>query len=148
MYERKTGAWKDNSIADKSPNKFVRTRAQTYLRDTGGAAQAFKEHAGPKTLVRYEELVADTLGTMRRIYSELGVEVGDQELARSVEKHSWDNIPEDKKGEGKFYRKGQPGGWREDLTERQVEIVERITGPLLQEFYPHESLGKSQEQSR
>jgi hypothetical protein len=56
-------------------------------------------------------------------------------LARSIEKHSWENIPQEEKGEGKFYRKATPGGWREDLTPEQVEIVERITAPVLEEFY-------------
>nr|MBA4117129.1 sulfotransferase domain-containing protein [Rubrobacter sp.] len=66
----------------------------------------------------------------------LEIPVDDEALRRVVEKHSWENIPEDEKGEGKFYRKATPGGWREDLTPKQVEIVERVTAPLLEEFYP------------
>jgi hypothetical protein len=57
-------------------------------------------------------------------------------LTRAVEKHSWENVPEKEKGEGKFYRKASPGGWRKDLTLEQAKVVERITAPLLQEFYP------------
>jgi hypothetical protein len=73
---------------------------------------------------------------MRRIYSELGIPVGEGELERAVREHSWESIPEDKKGEGKFYRKAKPGGWREDLTPEQVKTVERITAPLLEDLYP------------
>jgi hypothetical protein len=87
-------------------------------------------------MVRYEDLRADTLGTMKRIYSTLGIPVDEGELARTVEKNSWENIPEEKKGEGKFYRKARPGGWREDLTPKQVRQVERIAAPLLEEYYP------------
>ena len=86
-------------------------------------------------LVRYEELRADTLGTMKRMYSKLDVPVDEAELERAVEKHSWENIPEEEKGEGKFYRKATPGGWREDLTEEQARAVEEITAPLLEEYY-------------
>jgi hypothetical protein len=53
-----------------------------------------------------------------------------------VQKHAWENIPEDEKGQGKFYRKATPGSWREDLTPGQVEIVEQVSAPLLKEFYP------------
>jgi hypothetical protein len=60
----------------------------------------------------------------------------EQELSRVVEKHAWENVPEEEKGEGKFHRKAKPGGWREDLTPKQVKVVERITAPLLEEFYP------------
>jgi hypothetical protein len=56
-----------------------------------------------------------------------------------VEKHSWENIPEDQKGQGKVYRKATPGGWREDLTPEQAEAVERVTSPLLKELYPREA---------
>jgi hypothetical protein len=70
------------------------------------------------------------------MYSELGVGVDEGELARVVDKHSWENIPEDKKGEGKFYRKASPGGWKDDLTPEQAEIVERVTAPLLEQLYP------------
>ncbi len=89
-------------------------------------------------MVRYEDLRADTLETMRRIYSELGISVKEADLARVVEKHSWDNIPEEQKGPGKKRRRATPGGWREDLTPEQAKTVERVTAPLLQEFYPNE----------
>ena len=54
----------------------------------------------------------------------------------SVEEHSWENIPEEEKGEGKFRRKATPGSWREDLTTEQARIVEEETRPLLEQFYP------------
>ena len=87
-------------------------------------------------MVRYEDLRADTFNTMKRIYSGLTIPVEEAELALSVEKNSWENIPEEEKGEGKKRRKAKPGGWQEDLTRKQVEIVEDITAPLLDEFYP------------
>jgi hypothetical protein len=87
-------------------------------------------------MVRYEGLRANTLGEMKRIYSTLGMEVVEEELARVVEKHSWENIPEGEKGKGKIRRKAIPGGWRDDLLPEQVALVETITAPLLKEFYP------------
>jgi hypothetical protein len=120
-------------------NAFVRRRASSYVRAITYATRAYEAHKGRKALVRYEELRADTLGTMRRLYSILSIPAVEAQLARAVEKHSWENIPERKKGEGKVYRKASPGGWREDLTPSQVEIVERITAPLLEQFYPEDS---------
>jgi hypothetical protein len=76
---------------------------------------------------------------MRRLYSSLGIEVGEKELERAVERHAWEAIPEDMKGQGKFYRKASPGGWREDLTPRQAKIVEDITAPVMGEFYAPEA---------
>ena len=113
----------------------VRKLARNYRNNLKLAKQAYDAHRGPKTLVLYEDLRVDTLGVMKRLYSDLGIEVDETRLARAVEKHSWENIPEDMKGEGKFFRKASPGGWREDLTPEQAEMVERITSPILAEFY-------------
>jgi Sulfotransferase domain len=133
---RKEGGWKSaGKGADDSAERVVRV-AQRYLRHVGEAERAYNAHEGRKVLVRYEELRADTLGAMRHIYSTLGIPVDERELLRAVGKHSWENVPEEEKGEGKFYRKATPGSWREDLTPEQVQIVEEITAPLLNKLYP------------
>ena len=120
---------------NERPDAFVEQAAHSYVRHLGNARQAYEAHRGHKVLVRYEDLRTDTLGTMKRLYSELEIAVDESELRRAVTKHSWENIPEGEKGEGKFYRKASPGSWREDLTPEQIEIVEQITAPLLKEFY-------------
>jgi hypothetical protein len=114
----------------------VQRRAKTYLRQVESIKEAYNAHRGRKVLVRYEDLRADFLGTMKRIYSMLEIPVEEGALIRAVEKHSWENVPEKEKGEGKFYRKASPRGWRKDLTPEQAKVVERITAPLLEEFYP------------
>lgn len=122
--------------ADTNPNAFVRRHANAYLQNVGRAKQAYDLHRGHKAIVKYEDLRADTLGAMKKLYSDLEVPVEEKELVRAVEKHAWENISEKRKGEGKFYRKAKPGGWREDLSPKQIEIIEEITAPLLDEFYP------------
>lgn len=138
------GGWRSEYMKDKpqrggsledDATSFLKSRAAKYLQYIGNAKKAYEDHEGPKVLVRYEDLVEDIMGTMHRIYSELGIPVDEERLAGAVDKHSWENIPEEKKGGGKFYRKGSPGGWREDLTEEQAKIVEEVTAPLLEEFY-------------
>jgi hypothetical protein len=124
------------ALSERKPDIFVKRRAKAYLRQITNAKRAYDAHKGPKVLVRYEDLRADTLGTMRRLCAELAIPAGEEGLARVVERHSWENVPVGAKGEGKFYRKATPGGWSEDLTPEQVRMVEEITAPLLQEFYP------------
>ena len=139
-YERRN---MHTSLVDEQPDAFVEKRAHKYLWYVGNSKLAYDAHWGPKVLVKYEELRADTLGTMKRIYSTLGIPVDERQLELAVKKHSWESIPEEEKGEGKFHRKATPGGWREDLTPEQIETVERITAPLLEEFYSYEGQSKS-----
>jgi hypothetical protein len=127
QYERKRERGRERVPSPgEAPNDIIKRHANAYLRHVGDAKKAYDSHAGNKVAIKYEDLRADTLGTMGRLYSTLGI---------VVEKHSWENIPEKEKGEGKFYRKAKPEGWREDLTPQQVAMVERITEPLLKEFY-------------
>jgi hypothetical protein len=127
--------WEPKSVVDKDPNAAVRNRAKSYLQRIEKTRQAYEAHEGRKVLVKYEELRADTLATMRRIHSDLEIPVDEGEVARAVEKRSWENIPDEEKGPGKRRRKATAGGWREDLTPEQARIVEEVTRPLLEEFY-------------
>jgi len=128
---RGEGGRRAESLAETNPNAFVRRHADAYLQHVGSARRAYDEHEGRKVVVRYEDLRTDTLGTIKRMYGDLSVPVDEARLAQTVEKHSWENIPEEEKGQGKFYRKATPQGWREDLTPHQVKTVEHITAPLL-----------------
>jgi hypothetical protein len=125
-----------NAVPDRKPNVYLKRRSNVYLQHMEKAREAYDSHQGRKALVRYEELHTDTLSTMKRLYSAIEIPADERELSRVVEKHAWENIPEAQKGPGKFNRKATPGGWREDLTPRQAEIVEEITAPVLEEFYP------------
>lgn len=136
MNERRGRDDSRSALADSRPNAFVRNRAKLYRQGVGNALRAYENHQGPKTLVKYEDLRKDTLETMRRIYADLRIPCDGNELARAVEKHAWENVPKEEKGEGKFYRKASPGGWREDLTPKQARIVRDITAPISNEFYP------------
>ena len=136
MGELRTDGGEREGPADKDPDAFVRARARTYRRGVGNAKRAYDRHKGPKTLVRYEDLVADAPNVMRRLYADLGLPVDEEKLRRAVERHAWENIPAGEKGSGRFYRKGTPGSWREDLTPKQARVVERVTAELLRELYP------------
>ncbi len=135
MYERRKGG-KHAAVFEMERDDLVENMAKRYVQNVGNVRDAYEAHKGPKVFVRYEDLRPDTLGTMKRICSTLGLPVSEENIARAVEKHAWENLPEEKKGEGKFHRKASPGGWREDLTPEQAETIESITAPLLQELYP------------
>jgi Sulfotransferase domain len=133
--QKRRGQDKKNTSADRRPDAFVKSQSKRYVQLIDLAQQAYDAHEGHKVLVRYEDLRAKPLETMRRIYASLEIPTEEQELSRIVERHAWENIPDRKKGSGKFYRKGSPGGWANDLTPEQVEIVESITAPLLDRYY-------------
>jgi hypothetical protein len=121
--------------AEHEPTTFARQRASNYLQDIRNTERAYDAHGGRKVLVRYEDLRADTLGIMKRIYSALEIPVDEADLVRAIERYAWENIPEEEKGPGKIRRKASSGGWREDLTPEQIAVVEEEAAPILDRFY-------------
>jgi hypothetical protein len=135
---QKEGSWGagEDALADTDPDEFVRQRARMYNASFGKAWEAYEAHRGRKVATRYEDLRYDALGELEKIYSSLVIPIEEEQLRRVVEKHAWENIPERQKGPNKPRRKAKPGGWREDLTLEQARMVEEITAPIMNEFYP------------
>src|SRR5918994_1257268 len=134
----KRGSWTKQNRDYSTPEKLnahTRRLAKDYLKAVSQVQEAYEAHPGRKAIVRYEDLRLDTVGALRTMYDALGVEADEVRLRRAVAKHSWDRIPDAQKGSGKFYRKAQPGGWKEDLSSEQVKIIEKVTGPILSKFY-------------
>lgn len=129
------GGWGHREQRIEDSDHIAKRAARDCVQKVSGAKRAFDTHAGPKAIVRYEELRSDTFGTLEHMYSELNVTVRKEDLMGAVEKYAWENIPEDNKGPGMLRRKATPGGWRQDLSPEQVRIVEKIAAPLLREFY-------------
>ena len=120
--------------SEKDVQRYLRALSRQYVRQIINGKKAFDAHEGPKMLLRYDRLRTDTLGAMRDLCVALGLSVDEKRLTEVVDKHSWENIPERERGEGKFYRKATSEGWREDLTPEQAKIIEDITAPLIEEL--------------
>ena len=135
---QREGSWGagEDALADTDPDEFVRQRAKMYDASFGKAWEAYEAHGGRKVATRYEDLRYDALGGLQKIYSSLAIPIEEEQLRRVVERHAWENIPERQKGPNKPRRKAKPGGWREDLTPEQARMVEEITTPIMNEFYP------------
>jgi len=135
----KEGSWLQARRGKRAPlveDKWVALRAEKIVESIGHARRAHEAHPGPKVLVRYEDLRAAPVEELVRIHASLRLPYEREDIQQAVAAHSWESIPQEKKGPGKIFRKATPGSWREDLTPEQVRIVEEITAPLLEEFYP------------
>ena len=139
------GSWssqqRDYSEAEEL-DAFTRHLAEEYLKVVSQVQRAYDAHPGRKTLVRYEDLRYDTVVAIAAMYRALGIGFDRKRLEAAVAKHSWEQIPSTDKGAGKFYRKAQPGSWREDLSTNQVSLVEEITGPVLDRYYQSADAGQ------
>lgn len=130
------GGWIDPASNRERPDPkqadtIARQRAKKYLNYVSKALDAYDTHDGSKALVYYENLRYQTSEVLTTAVKELGLPHSAEEIEGAVKATDWENMAEDRKGSGKFHRKATPGGWTEDLTSKQVEIVEEIAAPLM-----------------
>ena len=117
------------------PDSLAIFLAKRYQVNVENALAAFESHRGPKALIFYEELRNNTTETLARALLDLGLDVSSERVEAVATQHSFESVPVEEKGPGKFRRKAQPGSWHEDLTPKQVAAIEEITGPILGRFY-------------
>jgi hypothetical protein len=117
--------------------EFVTQSAMKWLWRTQVVQDAYRDHRGPKLMVRYEDLRADPLPQVRGIFDWLELDVDDGQLAEFVERHEFERVPEEKRGPDQFHRAASPGQWRENLGPEEQQAIEETIGPKLRELgYP------------
>ena len=95
----------------------------------------------PIHVVRYEDLKADTAATLRCALEFSGRTASDEDIARAV---AFSDFPELKRQEDAtgfreaspkaragFFRRGEAGAWRDELTPEQVERIEQAHATMM-----------------
>ena len=96
----------------------------------------------PTLLVRYEDMQADAASQLRRVLNFGGRPASEEEIARAVGFADFSRLraQEQEKGfreaprpyaGGNFFRRGEAGVWREELTPEQVGRIEAAHAPMM-----------------
>jgi Sulfotransferase family len=80
---------------------------------TRAVARAFARlPADRRVLVRYEELLGDTAGELKRVCAALGIDIAPRELKRVADEHAFERVTRGERGPLHAVRNAAPGGWR------------------------------------
>jgi hypothetical protein len=116
-------------VPEASRAAFVEESAYKWVWRTLIVNEAFERHPGPKLMVRYEDLRERTEAEMTRILEWLGIAA---DIPAIVEQHGFDQAQV--RGPNEFVRAASPGGWRENLTLAEQELIGDIMQPTLDRF--------------
>lgn len=112
--------------------RFVEQRAHLWVARTNAVKRAYDAHDPRLRLaVRYEDLLTDTEGNLRRIFGWLGV-AAPNNIGDFVERLSFESLPEHDRGSGRFARAASPGLWRENLTDEEQRAVTKVLASTLE----------------
>jgi hypothetical protein len=102
----------------------------------------------PVLVLHYEKMKADTAGALSRVLDFAGCQADEAVIARAVRaadfgalkkremESGFREVPKPEQGRV-FFRRGEAGAWREELTRQQVQKIESAHGTMMQRLgYP------------
>ncbi len=97
----------------------------------------------PVLVVRYEDMQLSPLATFTKVASFAGLPDDEERVARAIGHSSFGILQQQEQKHGfrerpgtaaSFFRKGEAGGWRRELTEAQVERIITDHGAVMRRF--------------
>jgi Sulfotransferase family len=122
-------------VTDAGRESLVRWQSAVWTFRTAVVRRVYDEHPPDRrVLVRYEDLVADPGRELARICAYLPIDVSADVLADVVARHAYTAVPRADKGDDKEIRSATPGGWRENLTPAEHDVMHEVMGTKLAEL--------------
>jgi hypothetical protein len=112
------------------PQTFVRRRWSRYL----DAWDRLDPQGEQFSLIRYEDLLADTPGELGRLYEWLDLPADRALCERAVEACSLDRLRKDSAAPEGFFRSGRAEGWRDELPAGDVRVIEHLARDRMEEL--------------
>jgi len=137
---REQGGWMTQQLNTKPMDKnhrsnFIIMQSKRWVILTENLLKTSKIHKKDLVhVVKYEDLLSDTLNELEKIYKFLQVEITKEELENLVTKFSYENIPTEKKGKGKFVRFAAPGKWRQSFSDEEKKIMNETMSDTLKKL--------------
>jgi len=119
-------------LTDKTRIERIKKTASLWIGLMEILMKTYKKRSKDLTyLLHYEDLLANTSQELQKLYQFLGIDIGEKKLNDIIEKYSFKNIPDNKKGQGKFRRFASPGKWKENFNDEEQEIMNDILKNML-----------------
>jgi hypothetical protein len=131
----KRGGGKGAYETEEERREFVRENCLNWAGRMTICTRAYEDHdPALRRRIRYEDLLADTDGALADLAGWLDLPGGPKRIQNIAKSHSFEAVPEKRKGPGKVRRSATPGGWREGLTPEEQEMAQEIMGSRLVEL--------------
>jgi hypothetical protein len=131
----RTGLGKGGFDSPEERLEFVRDTCRNWAAKINVCARAYEAHdPSLRKMIRYEDLLADTQGLLGELTEWLGLPHDEPRIREIVDRHSFAEVPEKRRGPGKRRRAASPGQWKESLTPEERDLAQEIMGPNLAEL--------------
>ena len=106
---------------------FIKNRAYFWVKVMENLIMAYENHPDElKISVSYENLRKNTFQEILRIYQFLQIKIESSKLEEIINKSSFENVPSENKGKGKFIRSASPGKWKDNFSQEEQKIMNDV----------------------
>jgi hypothetical protein len=84
-----------------------------------------------RIMINYENLRQNTADELQKLYSFIGLDIKREIVEHISNEFSFENIPSELKGRGKFNRFATPGMWKEHFSPSEKLLMDEIMGKML-----------------
>jgi len=127
----KEGGWRSNtrgySLTSENRLSFIEDEANKIVNTWEILWKTYKNHSkNLRYLVKYEDLRKNTLEELEKLYRFLEIDIDKKILEKIYEKTRFENLRSSQKGSGKSRRSATPGKWKENLSNEDKNVIEKI----------------------
>ena len=134
----KKGSWNEDGgewLKNTTRERRIELLSKGWTKSIKSVFESFQKHNSKlKILVKYEDLLTNTLDELQKIYDFIGIKTSENELKEKIKKYEFKNIPNSMKGSGKFYRVATPGKWKENFNQEEQKLMNSIMGEILKKM--------------
>jgi Sulfotransferase domain len=131
----KRGGGKGAYATEEERHQFVRENCLNWAGRMTICTRAYEAHdPALRRKIRYEDLLADTDSHLADLARWLELPGGPKRIQNIAKAHSFEAVPEKRKGPGKVRRSATPGSWREGLSPEDRQVAQEIMGDRLAEL--------------
>jgi len=136
---RKKDGWQDIrpeiTLTEKNRPNILENLAINWEKQMKNLIKSYDNHNEKLRMkIKYEELIEKTPIILKKIYDFLNIGISKNDIEEIIEKYRFENILDNKKGSGKFYRSATPGKWKENFNENEKIILDKIMGESLKKL--------------
>ncbi len=125
----KKGGGKGAFETEEERREFVRDNCLNWAARMNVCTKAYDNHDPElRRKIRYEDLLADTNSHLGDLATWLDLPGGPRRIENIAKQHSFEAVPEKRKGPGKVRRSATPGAWRQGLSPEDQEMAQEIMG--------------------
>jgi len=136
----RTGSWLDlafgvgRELTPRDRLELIETESYRWLTRTRVVQRAFDQHAPRlRYYLRYEDLLSDTDRELEQVLAWMNL-TRPANLDERIRRHSFDSVPAEHRGPGRFHRAARPGLWKEAWTTEERRTCGAILDPTLQDY--------------